>query len=164
MFGRSAISRLFGQMIVKHRIASDVFPEAKAVELAEKKGFQVYGLHSVRKIKLNVNDQPRRVEVRGPLLMWRDGRHYIGQEQTEFDPNNDGNRLQVLELCQGHDVDGVILLNTGEEKIQRIELSRDPVFPLWVWIVFGAIAGGVLEDRFGWASWFVDKFGRLFLA
>ena len=156
--------RLLGQWMVQLRAGSVVIEEAKAIKLAEKFGFQVYGLKLSKDMKVFVDDQTSKVEVNARLLLWRSGKKYVGEiKGTDFDPSDNGTRRQFIDYRMGFGADGVILLDVGGGKIKRIEFDRELQLPTWSWVVIGAIAGAYLEIRCGWATWIIAKLTRFIL-
>ena len=160
------ITQLVGNLLVRHRVARAIVPEADAVALAEKNEYHVIGTNLRRDLKVLVDGSPVRVEIPAELLVTKDGKNYIGQAgSADADPGKSDLRQALLEWRYAYGVDGMIRLQSGdEEKIQRIDFVEPFRTPGWAWLVIGGIVGAMIENRYHPATFFLGLCRQYFMS
>lgn len=151
------IMRLLGRWRVRRRLQRAIVPEAEAVALAERKGFKVIATRLRRDIRMRVDDESMRLEVRADLLLTKWRRRYVGQVRSgreALDPAHRDTRQQLMEYRVAFGADGVLLVDIEGRKLKRVEfgLFLLPRVPRWMFIALGGFLGALAEARLGWMA------------
>lgn len=158
-------AQLVGNLLVRHRINRAIVPEAGAVALAEKNKYDVIGTNLRRDFKMLVNDVPVRVEIPATLMLVKDGKRYIGQiGAPDANPVAGAVRQQLLDLRYTYGVHGVVRLEPGKGKIQRLDFIQPFRVPVWIWMLIGSGIGAVIESRLQLANFLLRAFSQSFFS
>jgi hypothetical protein len=126
--------------------------EAHAQVLLRRAGFRVVDEQPVAEWQVAVDGAPRSVRVRADLLVERDGRRFVAEVKTgEAAPSSGGRetRRQLLEYACAFAVDGVLLVDAEEGRIEEVAFalpsrpSPPRRRPVVIAFLVGALAGAV---------------------
>ncbi len=126
--------------------------EARAEALLRRRGFDVVGRQVGARYHLGVDGDPLAVDLRADYVVAAGGRRYVAEVKTgTLAPrlSTATTRRQLLEYRVAFDVDGVLLVDAEEDRVQLVEFPLAGQGPggdgagRILWLVVG-IAAGVL--------------------
>ena len=132
------------------RVKAALGAEAKAERLLRRNGFRILARQVAKRFAIQVDGDDHMVELRADLLCSRGGRRYIAEVKTGKqapDISTTSTRRQLLEYRMAYDVDGVLLVDMQNKRIQRIRFPL-PAPRRWPWLLAGLIAGALLLQAF----------------
>ncbi len=121
--------------------------EKRAEKILRKNGYKILSYQERRKYHLKVDDSIEEVVVIVDYIVKKGRKIYVVEVKTGKDarfPRNTGTRRQLLEYYLVFKVDGVLLLDMGDERIKEIEFSfvrKKILFP-FAYLLFGFLLGG----------------------
>jgi hypothetical protein len=119
--------------------------ESRARDLLEAHGYAVIASQALRSYILTLDGAEMQIALRADYLVTRDGLRYVAEVKTgAYAPQirTGGTRRQLLEYRVAFDVDGVLLVDAEEERVQVVGFplaaSRRPKgSSVLRWVVFG---------------------------
>ncbi len=105
--------------------------EQSAQELLKSEGFDLEETQKTSKCEMWVNGKPFQYIVRPDAFAVKEGRRYLVEIKTgpqATHPQHSATRRQLLEYFHSFSVDGVLLVNADEQKIQHIYFKLKEAF------------------------------------
>lgn len=122
--------------------------EADAVKLLESHGYVVVDSQVPGAVKVEVDGEPLRFDLRADYLVERGGRSWVAEVKTgELAPrlSHGATRRQLMEYAQVFQADGVLLVTPEEGRVREVVFERDPAPALQGdlrWFMLGILVGG----------------------
>jgi hypothetical protein len=100
--------------------------ERRAMAVLERNGYRIDAVQPAIAWNILCDDEPYSVELRADLLVSRDGQSFIAEVKTGECAQLDSaaTRRQLLEYSIAYAVDGVLLVDMHDERVQQIRFPH----------------------------------------